>query len=165
MQLVEALGTRGVDGIGLGDEIVAYSNRDPASGRISLATAGRGMLGTRPQVHHVSEPVTLLEHRPVSMLAAGLSATDSMLQLVSAEDFPSEGTVLVDQELVHYTRLRDNTAYFRSQLTSKGITVREGIHPIVPIIIGDTAKAIAMSRELLQRGVYVSGFENCVSVT
>jgi glycine C-acetyltransferase len=36
--------------------------------------------------------------------------------------------------------------------------VREGIHPIVPVIVGDTAKAIAMSKELLNRGVYVSGF-------
>jgi glycine C-acetyltransferase len=36
--------------------------------------------------------------------------------------------------------------------------VREGIHPIVPIIIGDTAKAIAISAELLKRGIYVSGF-------
>ena len=36
--------------------------------------------------------------------------------------------------------------------------MREGIHPIVPILIGDTAKAIAMSAQLLDRGVYVSGF-------
>lgn len=36
--------------------------------------------------------------------------------------------------------------------------MREGISPIVPIIIGDTAKAISMSQELLKRGVYVSGF-------
>ena len=34
--------------------------------------------------------------------------------------------------------------------------MREGIHPIVPILLGDTAKA--MSAELLNRGVYVSGF-------
>ncbi|HWW61435.1 MAG TPA: aminotransferase class I/II-fold pyridoxal phosphate-dependent enzyme, partial [Thermoanaerobaculia bacterium] len=39
-----------------------------------------------------------------------------------------------------------------------GVRVREWISPIVPIIIGDTAKAIAMSQELLRRGVYVSGF-------
>jgi glycine C-acetyltransferase len=38
------------------------------------------------------------------------------------------------------------------------VKVREGIHPIVPILIGDTAKAIAMSGELLERGIYVSGF-------
>jgi glycine C-acetyltransferase len=43
-------------------------------------------------------------------------------------------------------------------LTARGIVVREGIHPIVPIIIGDTAKAISMSAELLDRGIYVSGF-------
>ena len=40
----------------------------------------------------------------------------------------------------------------------QNIRVREGMHPIVPIIIGDTAKAIAMSAQLLDRGVYVSGF-------
>jgi len=61
-----------------------------------------------------------------------------------------------DNSLV--TRLRENTTYFREQLTSRGVKVREGIHPIVPILIGDTAKAIAMSGELLDRGVYVSGF-------
>src|SRR4051812_29601742 len=56
------------------------------------------------------------------------------------------------------TRLRENTMYFRSELTKRGVTVREGVHPIVPIIIGDTAKAISMSAKLLDRGVYVSGF-------
>ena len=48
--------------------------------------------------------------------------------------------------------------YFRQKVASLGLNVREGIHPIVPIIIGDTAKAIAMSGKLLERGVYVSGF-------
>jgi len=65
---------------------------------------------------------------------------------------------LVQNDASFVTRLRDNTAYFRSQLTARGVPVREGVSPIVPIIVGDTAKAIAMSAELLQRGVYVSGF-------
>jgi glycine C-acetyltransferase len=65
---------------------------------------------------------------------------------------------LLDKDPSFVDRLRDNTTYFRSQLTERGVKVREGIHPIVPIIIGDTAKAIAMSKELLDRGVYVSGF-------
>jgi hypothetical protein len=54
-----------------------------------------------------------------------------------------------DSSLVQ--RLRENTTYFRNQLTSKGVKVREGVHPIVPIMIGDTAKAISISRELLDR--------------
>lgn len=55
-------------------------------------------------------------------------------------------------------RLRANTKYFRDRLVKAGFNIREGIHPIVPIIVGDTAKAISMSSELLNRGVYVSGF-------
>ena len=65
---------------------------------------------------------------------------------------------LVQKDSSFIIRLHENTRYFREQLTAKGVTVREGIHPIVPIIIGDTAKAIARSKELLRRGVYVSGF-------
>ena len=65
---------------------------------------------------------------------------------------------LLENDTSFVTRLHENTAYFRQQLTSKGVTIREGIHPIVPIIIGDTAKAIAISAELLKRGIYVSGF-------
>ena len=65
---------------------------------------------------------------------------------------------LLQKDTTLVSKLRSNTMYFRRALTSRGITVREGIHPIVPIIIGDTAKAIAISSELLDRGVYVSGF-------
>ena len=56
------------------------------------------------------------------------------------------------------TKLHENTAHFRSQLAARRVKVREGIHPIVPIIVGDTAKAMVMSKELLEAGVYVSGF-------
>ncbi len=65
---------------------------------------------------------------------------------------------LVQRDTSFVERLRENTRYFREQLTSRGVRVREGISPIVPIIIGDTANAISMSQELLKRGVYVSGF-------
>jgi glycine C-acetyltransferase len=65
---------------------------------------------------------------------------------------------LVEKDDTLVRRLRDNTLYFRKRISSMGVTVREGIHPIVPIIVGDTAKAISMSKELLDRGVYVSGF-------
>ena len=64
--------------------------------------------------------------------------------------------VMRDRSLVQ--KLRDNTRHFREAVTRRGLKIREGIHPIVPIIIGDTAKAMAMSAELLDRGVYVSGF-------
>jgi len=65
---------------------------------------------------------------------------------------------ILEKDTSYIDRLRDNTAYFRAQLTQRGVKVREGIHPIVPILIGDTAKAIAMSLDLLERGIYLSGF-------
>jgi glycine C-acetyltransferase len=55
-------------------------------------------------------------------------------------------------------KLRDNTAYFRDNLVGLGFEPIEGDTPIVPVIIGETAAAIRMSRELLDEGVFVIGF-------
>lgn len=55
-------------------------------------------------------------------------------------------------------RLRDNVAYFRAGLGKLGFKPLEGESAIVPIIVGDTAFAIAMSDALLKRGVFVTGF-------
>jgi len=55
-------------------------------------------------------------------------------------------------------RLRDNARYFRKALTDAGFRIPHGTHPIVPVIVGDTAKALAMGKALLEEGVYVSGF-------
>ena len=54
--------------------------------------------------------------------------------------------------------LRDNVAYFRTELKRLGFNPLEGESAIVPIIVGDTAFAIAMSDKLLKRGVFVTGF-------
>ncbi|TAM54146.1 MAG: glycine C-acetyltransferase [Acidobacteria bacterium] len=51
-----------------------------------------------------------------------------------------------------------NARYFRERMTAAGFRIPRGIHPIVPVIVGDTALALAMGKDLLERGVYVSGF-------
>ncbi len=56
------------------------------------------------------------------------------------------------------SRLRENAAYFRGQLTELGFKPLEGDTPIVPVILGETAKAIQMSSMLLDEGVFVTGF-------
>ncbi len=56
------------------------------------------------------------------------------------------------------TRLRDNTAYFREGLEALGYRPIPGETPIVPVIIGETADAIGLSRQLLDEGVFVIGF-------
>ena len=55
-------------------------------------------------------------------------------------------------------RLRDNTAWFRARMTGLGFDVLPGDHPIVPVMIGDAARATQMADLLLEQGVYVIGF-------
>ncbi len=55
-------------------------------------------------------------------------------------------------------KLRANVAYFRAGLERLGFKPLEGESAIVPIIVGDTAFAIAMSDALLKKGVFVTGF-------
>ncbi|HSA54448.1 MAG TPA: glycine C-acetyltransferase [Gemmatimonadaceae bacterium] len=55
-------------------------------------------------------------------------------------------------------QLRDNTAFFRQSIVEAGFKPLDGDTPIVPIIVGDTAKAIQMSDMLLSEGVFVTGF-------
>ena len=56
------------------------------------------------------------------------------------------------------TRLRENTHYFRDQLVALGFKPLPGETPIVPVILGETAKAIRMSELLLDEHVFVTGF-------
>jgi len=56
------------------------------------------------------------------------------------------------------TTLRDNASYFRERLLALGFRPLPGQTPIIPVILGETAKAIEMSRLLLDEGVFVTGF-------
>jgi len=55
-------------------------------------------------------------------------------------------------------RLRENTAWFRTRMTELGFDVLPGDHPIVPVMIGDAARASRMADVLLGKGIYVIGF-------
>ncbi len=56
------------------------------------------------------------------------------------------------------SRLRANTREFRRMLTDAGYAPLDGEAAIIPIIVGETADAIAMSESLLDEGVFVTGF-------
>ncbi|HEY8679475.1 MAG TPA: glycine C-acetyltransferase [Candidatus Dormibacteraeota bacterium] len=55
-------------------------------------------------------------------------------------------------------RLAENTAFFRSRMTELNFDILPGEHPIVPVMIGDAAKAGRMAEVMLGKGVYVVGF-------
>ncbi|MCK4873720.1 MAG: aminotransferase class I/II-fold pyridoxal phosphate-dependent enzyme [Phycisphaerales bacterium] len=55
-------------------------------------------------------------------------------------------------------KLRDNTKYAREGIGKAGFEVIESPTAICPIIVGETSKAISMSKRLLELGVFVIGF-------
>ena len=55
-------------------------------------------------------------------------------------------------------QLNKNTAYFRKHIKKMGFTIKEGAHPIIPIMIGDARIAQKFSEKLLDLDIYVIGF-------
>ena len=71
-------------------------------------------------------------------------------------------TIACIDRLSRTTELRDrlerNTARFRAAMTEAGFAIKPGVHPIVPIMLGDARLAVEMANQLLDEGVYVIGF-------
>jgi len=64
----------------------------------------------------------------------------------------------VQQHPERVARLHEHARYFRERLVALGFKPLPGETPIVPVILGETAKAIKMSELLLDEGVFVTGF-------
>jgi len=56
------------------------------------------------------------------------------------------------------TKVKENTRYFREKMTEAGFDIRPGQHPIVPVMVYDAKLAQGMATELLEEGIYVTGF-------
>jgi len=65
---------------------------------------------------------------------------------------------LLDSSDYLRARLHENTTWFRQRMTDLGFDILPGDHPIVPVMIGDAARASRMADLLLQKGIYVVGF-------
>jgi len=88
-----------------------------------------------------SRPYLFSNSLPPSIVAASLEA----LKILTASNELPE-------------RLRKNTTFFRKKATELGLHILPGEHPIVPVMVGDAAKASRMAEYLLQKGIYVIGF-------
>ena len=60
-----------------------------------------------------------------------------------------------DEFLSH---LRSNTVFFRSEMAKTGLVLLAGVHPIVPVMLGEADIAARMADRLLEKGIYVTGF-------
>jgi glycine C-acetyltransferase len=65
---------------------------------------------------------------------------------------------LISKTTERRDKLEWNTKYFREQITNAGLHVREGVTPIVPVMLYNAKLANDMSRDMYAEGIYVIGF-------
>ncbi len=65
---------------------------------------------------------------------------------------------LISQTTERRDKLEKNTLYFREKMTQAGFDIREGIHPIVPIMLYNAQLASDFAKDLYYEGIYVIGF-------
>src|SRR2546423_198785 len=97
------------------------------------------------------EIVDLLRQRSRPYLFSNTVAPPIVAACLKALELLSASTELRD-------KLEENTKYFRKAVTKRGLTIKPGVHPIVPIMIGDAAKSQKFAARMLEKGVYVIGF-------
>ncbi|MBA2565504.1 MAG: glycine C-acetyltransferase [Gemmatimonadetes bacterium] len=142
-----ATGVLGRRGRGTAEELGIHGEVDIVTGTLGKAlggAAGGFITGPQPLVDVLrqrSRPYLFSNSLPPPITASALRAFQ-----------------IVDEDPALLARLRNNTDYLRGRLAELGFEVRPGVHPVIPLIVGETALAIQMSRELLDEGVYVSGF-------
>jgi glycine C-acetyltransferase len=111
----------------------------------ALGGASGGFTSARKRI------VELLRQRSRPYLFSNSVAPHIVAGTLKALEILSESTELRD-------KLEANTNYFRSALLERGLTIKPGTHPIVPIMLGDAALSQKFAARMLEKGVYVIGF-------
>jgi glycine C-acetyltransferase len=97
------------------------------------------------------EIIDLLRNRSRPYLFSNTLAPPIVAGSLAAVALLRESTTLRD-------RLEANTQRFRAGMTAAGIAIRQGEHPIVPVMLGDARLAADAASRLLDLGIYVIGF-------
>ncbi len=142
-----AVGVLGRTGRGTHELCDVIDRVDILSGTLGKALGGAsgGYISGRREI------VELLRQRSRPYLFSNSLAPVIAATSIAALDLITHSTELRDQ-------LEANTRYFRDRLRTAGLPVKEGIHPIVPIMVGDAHVAQEFAARMLDRGVYVVGF-------
>lgn len=119
---------------------------------IITSTLGKALGGASGGFTAASrEIVDLLRQRSRPYLFSNTVAPPLVVASIACLDLLSSSTELRD-------RLEANTKRFREGMTAAGFAIRPGIHPIVPIMLGDARLSVKMADALLKEGIYVVGF-------
>ena len=142
-----AVGFFGATGRGTPERFGVSDRVDIVTGTLGKALGGAsgGYTAARAEV------VDILRQRSRPYLFSNSLAPSIAAAALAAFDLLSDSAELLD-------RLRDNTAYFRAEMSARGFVLPESDHPIVPVMIGDAVAAAAMADRLLADGIYVRSF-------
>jgi len=142
-----AVGFVGKNGRGTHEHCGVVGRVDLFSGTLGKALGGASggyISGKKPLIDLLrqrSRPYLFSNSLAPSIVAASIEA---LKILKSSNELPE--------------RLRANTTFFRQRMGELGLQILAGEHPIVPVMVGDAAKAARMAEYLLKEGIYVVGF-------
>ena len=95
--------------------------------------------------------IDMLRQRSRPYLFSNTVAPSIVCASISVLDILMESTELRD-------KLDNNTQYFRKEIQSIGYEIKEGVHPITPIMLYDAHVAKKLSEKLLKSNIYVISF-------
>jgi glycine C-acetyltransferase len=142
-----AVGFTGPTGRGTPELFGVTDKVDVVTGTLGKALGGAsgGYVSGRAEI------VEMLRQRSRPYLFSNSLAPSIAGAALAALDLLSSSGELLE-------RLRANTELFRRRMTEEGFDLLPGEHPIIPVMIGDAAKAGRMADLLLEQGIYVIGF-------
>ncbi len=142
-----AVGFMGKHGKGTHEHNEVLGRIDIITGTLGKALGGAsgGYTSARKEI------VDLLRQRSRPYLFSNTVAPSIVAASIKVLELISSTTDLRD-------KLEENTKYFREKIKEAGFEIKEGIHPIVPIMLGDAVLSQNMAAKLLEKGVYVIGF-------
>jgi glycine C-acetyltransferase len=142
-----ATGFVGATGRGTAEHCNVTSRVDITTGTFGKALGGAsgGFTAARREI------VELLRQRSRPYLFSNTVAPSIVGAAIAALDLLTASTSLRDKVMANALR-------FREGMTTAGFTIKPGIHPIVPVMLGDAVLAQRMASALLDEGIYVIGF-------
>ena len=142
-----AVGFMGKTGRGTHEYCDVLGRVDIITGTLGKALGGAsgGYTSGRKEI------INLLRQRSRPYLFSNTLAPSIAATSIKVLDMLTQSTYFKD-------KLDSNTMYFRKEITKAGFQIKDGVHPIVPIMLGDAVIAQTMAKKMLQKGVYVVGF-------
>ncbi|MEO8544324.1 MAG: glycine C-acetyltransferase, partial [Burkholderiaceae bacterium] len=142
-----ASGFVGATGRGTHEHRGVFGRVDIITGTLGKALGGAsgGFTSARREV------VELLRQRSRPYLFSNTVAPSIVGASIAVLDLLEGSTALRD-------KLAGNTAWFRSAIRTAGFDIKDGEHPIVPIMVHDAVAAQKLASRMLELGIYVVGF-------